>query len=69
MTVIVINELVFTDAPQQDQGITEGYVYNGDWTIVIDWTDKLLWPKKYPDTKSPVMSVRPAVKGECLPYY
>lgn len=66
--MIVINEHVFTDASQQDQGVTKGYVYNGDWVIVIDWTNKITWPEKYPESKTPIKSVRPAVKGECQPY-
>lgn len=69
MTVIVINERLFTDAKQRDQGVTEGYVYNGDWGIQIDWMNQIFWANVYPNLKHPIKSVRPAVKGECLPYY
>ena len=69
MTIIVINEHAFTDAPVQNEGISKGYVFNGDWRIVVDWSNKLCWAEKYPERKTKIKSVRLAVKGECLPYY
>lgn len=69
MTVIVINESLFTDAKQQDAGITTGNVLNGAYGIQIDWTNRIYWSNAYPDSKYPIKSVRPAVKGECHPYY
>lgn len=69
MSAIVINESFFTNAKRQEQGVSEGVVYNGDWAIVIDWDNNIFWSKRHPDNKVPIKSVRPGISGECFPYF
>lgn len=67
---MVINERLWVHlGPTTEEGLADFGVYNGAWDGVVDFKRKVLWAKFYPDTLIPLESLRPAVRGECAPYY
>lgn len=70
MRYSVINESLWVELSDTDEnGKATFSVYNGGWDGVVDFNRKVLWANRYPDHLIALTSIRPAVKGECEPYY
>lgn len=70
MGASVINESLWVDlSATNENGIATFSVYNGAWEGTIDFNRKVAWANYYPEHLIPLTSIRPAVKGECEPYY
>lgn len=69
-SVSVINESIWVNIGETGaDGKATFYVINGNWDGTVDFRNKKVWCDRFPETVSELESIRPAVKGECFPYY
>lgn len=70
VTNSVINESIWVAMGETDaEGLAKFRVYNGDWYGVVDFRNRVFWSDRFPDKHNPLNTIRPAVTGECEPYY
>nr|DAQ12139.1 MAG TPA: hypothetical protein [Caudoviricetes sp.] len=66
----VINESLWVAIGKEDQdGRAKFRVFNGAWTGIVDFNKRTYWADRFPEEHKPITTIRPAVVGECEPYY
>lgn len=65
---IMINACIVAEI-NATEGVEPFFVLNGNWDGIADFKAGVFWAENYPNSKIKIESVRPAIKGEMLPYY
>lgn len=66
----VINESIWVAmGVAGTDGLARFNVYNGGWYGTVDFNNKVFWANDFPAHVIKLKTIRPAVAGECEPYY